>query len=289
MGRSRSHRALSASAVQTPSSGDRVAELEAQLRATQQELESARAAHQEDSAGFAQTLSRLTQSERSLSQTRAKLVEAEAKYEPLLAQLKALRELAESLSHDSAAGTEECAKLNEALHAAEARITDAESRVTSAQAREAAADARANELETRLAEAEARERDALIAAEEARDERAAVAAELEAVRSEQGDSGEARRQLAAAEARLDTLTHERVRLLELFASLEVLGREITHLTEQATPASPALPKVEAWLGRDVEAEHVRATLRPEGFSAPPQASRTWSTPEIVIDGMKVES
>lgn len=273
---SRSHRALSASALQAASSGDRVVELEAQLRATQAELERARATYQEDSAGFAQTLSRMTQSERSLSQTRAKLVEAEAKAEPLLAQLKELRELAESLSRDSAAGTEECAKLNEAVHAAEQRA--------------AAAEARASELETRLAEAEARERDALIAAEEARDERAAVAAELEAVRLDRGDSSEARRQLAAAEARLDTLTHERVRLLELFASLEVLGREITHLTQQATPESTALPKVEAWLGRDVEAEHVRATVRPEAFSAPPvQATRSWSTPEIVIDGVKIDS
>lgn len=283
MGRSRSHRALSANALQAPGSGNRVAELEAQLKATQLELEKARAAHQEDSAGFGQALARLTQSERALSQTRAKLVEAEAKAEGTSAQLRELRELAESLSKDSAAGTEECAKLNEILR-------DAEARVTAAQGRAAAADARALELETRLAEAEAREREALIAAEEARDERAAALAEIESLRLDQGDSGEARRQLAAAEARLDTLTHERVRLLDLFASLEVLGREITHLTQQATPDSPELPKVEAWLGRDVEAEHVRATVRPEAFVPPPaQASRTWSTPEIVIDGVKIDS
>lgn len=279
----------------------------------------------DESAGFEQTLVRLTQSERSLSQTRAKLVNAEAHTQQLEAkvcglteELRGLRELSQSLSRDSAAGTDECARLAESLHVAEARVVETEARAAAAEARAAAAEARAAEaeaqaaatatraaaadrraaelekhaaeLETRLAETEAREREALIAAEDARDERLATLAELDQLRQSRGESREVARQLAAAEARLDTLTHERVRLLELLASLEVLGREITQLTQQAAPDAPGLPRVEEWLGRDVEAEHVRATLRPEAFSAPPpQATRSWSTPEIVIDGIKLES
>jgi chromosome segregation ATPase len=261
----------------------------------------------DESAGFEQTLARLTQSERSLSQTRAKLVNAETQAEQLQAkvasltdELRELRELSQSLSRDSAAGTDECAKLAESLRAAETRLAEAEARSLASEARAAAAEARAAELETRLAEAEARERDALIAAEDARDEQAAARAELEQLARERSDvapwsrdsgsDNELARKLAASEARLDTLTHERTRLLELMSSLEVLGREITTLTQQATTDVPGLPKVEEWLGRDVEAEHVRATLRPEAFSAPPpQARRAWSTPEIMIDGIKLES
>jgi chromosome segregation ATPase len=184
----------------------------------------------QDTAGFEQTLVRLTQSERSLSQTRAKLVNAEAqaqelqgKVSGLTDELRELRELSQSLSRDSAAGTDECAKLAESLHLAEARAAEAE--------------ARAFELETRLAEAEAREREALIAAEDARDERLAALAELEQLRQGRSENSDTARKLAAAEARIDTLTHERVRHLELLSSLEVLGREIT----QPPPKHPACP------------------------------------------------
>jgi hypothetical protein len=72
----------------------------------------------------------------------------------------------------------------------------------------------------------------------------------------------------------------------------VLGREITHLTVQAASmqTSVELPKVEVWLGRDVEAEHVRATMRPDGMLAPPLPPRRASShPEIVIDGLKLNS
>lgn len=256
MGRTRSHRALSEAARAAGTAPDRAAELEAKLTAMEQELERSRLQHQEDSAGFAQALARLAQSERGLSQTKAKLVDAES------------------------------------------RAARAEARLVAAEAHRAAAEAQASELEARLLEVEAREREALIAAEDARDERAAAMAEVEqlkrqSLQREPGggandpESRELRRRLAAAEERVDTLSHERARLLELLASLEVLGREISHLTQQAVPVAAGLPKVEAWLGRDVEAEHVRATVRPEAFSAPPpQASRTWSTPELVIDGVK---
>jgi len=85
------------------------------------------------------------------------------------------------------------------------------------------------------------------------------------------------------------LTHERSRLLGLLASLDVLAREVAHLTAQAAPAGVSLPEVEGWLGRDVEAKHVRATVRPE-FSPPaPKPSRTRSAPELTVDGVKIES
>ena len=96
-------------------------------------------------------------------------------------------------------------------------------------------------------------------------------------------------EVAATAERNAVLTHERTRLLGLLASLEVLAREITQLTAQTATATGNLPKVEAWLGRDVEAEHVRATVRPEGMSVPaPKARRTLSAPEITVDGVKLE-
>jgi len=242
------------------SDAERIAELEARLYAAEDELKRAKQSHEEDSAGFSQGLSKLAHSERALSQTRAKLVDAEARGAALAQQLERalaelatvkadaernaaaalqqderraaelaeLRGLAESLSRDSAAGADECARLAEALR-----------------------------------EAEARERAALIAAEEARDDRAALQAEVDALKVRSASSLAGEERLAGLQERLDLLTHERSRLLELLASLDVLGREITHLTTQANPTSVALPQVESWLGRDVEAEHVRATLRPK--------------------------
>jgi len=258
--RSRSQQAVSVIPLPRRSDAERIAELEARLYAAEDALKRAKESHDEDSAGFAQGLSKLAHSERALSQTRAKLVDADArcvalerKVERALAELATvkadaeckaaaalerderrtaelaeLRRLAESLSRDSAAGADECARLAEALR-----------------------------------EAEERERVALLAAEDARDDRAALQAEVDALKVRSAPSPGGDERLAALQERLDLLTHERARLLELLASLDVLGREITHLTMQATPTSVALPQVESWLGRDVEAEHVRATLRPK--------------------------
>jgi hypothetical protein len=78
--------------------------------------------------------------------------------------------------------------------------------------------------------------------------------------------------------------------LGVLASLEVLAREITQLTAQAATATASLPEEEPWLGRDVEAKHARATVRPEGIAvSAPQASRVRSAPEILVDGVKLES
>lgn len=252
MARSGSHKAHRAPSVSTERGpalvkpDARIAELEAQLELAGKALQSQRSSYDEDSASFEKTLSRLAQSERSLSQTKARLVDVEAFARAEQARADGLAAELASLRATSAA---ELAAARESASAAEAR------------AQQAATLARA-----------------------ARFEQAANVAELEEL---QGKVEDLQAEVAAGEERNSVLSHERTRLLGLLASLEVLAREITHLTLQAATARPSLPKVEGWLGRDVEAEHIRATLRPQGFSAP--ASRSRSAPELVVDGVKLES
>ena len=237
-------------------SNTRIAELEAQLAAANQALQSQRSSYDEDSSSFEKTLSRLAQSERALSQTKARLVDAET-----LAQTERAR--AETLSAELAASRAR----------AEADV---------AAARESAS------------AAEAREQQAIAAARAARFGEAANGAELDEL---QGKVSElhaelARRQaeVAATEERNAILTHERTQLLGVLASLEVLAREITQLTTQATTVGASLPKVEAWLGRDVESKHVRATVRPEGLPAsPPKPSPAQTEPAPGADAVELES
>ena len=234
----------------------RIAALEAQLAAATQALQSQRSSYDEDSSSFEKTLLRLAQSERALSQTKARLVDAET-----LAQTERAR--AEALSGELAA--------SRAVAAAEV-----------AAARESAS------------AAEAREQQALAAARAARFGEAANAAELDELQGKVSDlhADLQRRQaeVAAAEERNAVLTHERTQLLGVLASLEVLAREITQLTTQATTVGASLPKVEAWLGRDFESKHARATVRPDGLPAsPPKPSRAQSEPALAVDAVEIES
>jgi chromosome segregation ATPase len=259
MGRSGSHKAKSsppsgASVRAAPEA--RIAELEAQLAVADQALKSQRSSYDEDATSFEKALARLAQSERSLSQTKARLVDTEA-------LVRTERARAETIS----------AELTAAKAAAAAEI---------ALARESAS------------AAEAREQQALAAARGARFGEAANAAELAELQGKvsalQIDLADCQAEVAAADERNAVLTHECTRLLSLLGSLGVLAREITHLTVQAATAEASLPKVEAWLGRDVESKHVRATVRPEAPSASMlKASRAPSAPEIVVDGVKLES
>jgi chromosome segregation ATPase len=276
MGRSGSHKAKSgpppdaigrrtasplSSPTRRPAPDARIADLEAQLASVEKALESQKSSYDEDTASFEKTLSRLAQSERSLSQTKARLVDAEA-----LARTEQAR--AEALSAELAA-----VKANAAAELALARQS--------------------------ASAVEAREQQALTLARAVRFEQAANLAELEELQGKVGglqadnerlksDLQDCRAEVAGAAERNTVLTHERTRLLDLLAALDVLAREVAHLTSQAAAAESHLPKVEGWLGRDVEAEHIRATLRPEGFSAPvPKPSRTPSAPEITVTGAKL--
>jgi chromosome segregation ATPase len=160
-----------------------------------------------------------------------------------------------------------------------ARLTQSERALSQAQAKVVRAEARAEQAEAEVKSLRTEASELHTAWTELSLNGATLQQALDACRSD----------LAAAESRVDVLTHERTRLLDVLASLEVLGREISQLTNQATAEGTSLPKGECWLGRDVEAEHVRATVRPEGMSAaPPKAPRTWSAPEIVVDGIKLE-
>jgi DNA repair exonuclease SbcCD ATPase subunit len=235
-----------------------------------------------------------TRSRRALS---ASTMESAATAVPRTAEeLTAELQRLQLVQHEDAASFAQTlarlAQSERALSQTKAKLVDAETRAVTAEARVSQAAAMAESAEAKLLEAEAREREALIAAQEASEEKAALLLEIAELKRGVRPSAaqDLSRELASAEQRIDVLTHERERLLELLSSLEVLGREITHLTTQASVNSPALPKAEVWLGRDLEAEHVRATMRPEGLSAPPRAAvRSWSTPEISIDGLKLES
>lgn len=304
MGRSGSHKAKSlppsdvigrgvASLSSTPKRPGvrpdaRVADLEAQLALTTRALQSQQSTYDEDSASFEKALSRLAQSERSLSQTKARLVDAEAlaraeqaRTEALSAELTALR----------ATAAAEIALAREGATAAEAREQQALAAARATRFELAATVAELEELQGKVSDLHAEH---ALHRSELTAERALCEVDLkEAVAHNErlkSDLLGCQAELAAAGERNAVLTHERTRLLGLLASLEVLAREIAHLTGQVGTATGNLPKVEAWLGRDVEAEHVRATMRPEGTSAPaPKASRTLSAPEITVDGIKLES
>jgi colicin import membrane protein len=239
-----------------PRPNARIAELEAQLATATQALQSQRSSYDEDSSSFEKTLSRLAQSERALSQTKARLVNAET-----LAQTEQARAdaLSAELAATRAAAAAELAAARESASAAEAREQQALAAARAARFGQAANGAELDELQGKVS---------------------GMHAELERCQAE----------VAAAEERNAVLTQERTQLLGVLASLEVLAREITQLTAQAATAGASLPKVEAWLGRDVESKHVRATVRPEGMlAAPPNPSRAPAAPDLVGDGVKLES
>jgi colicin import membrane protein len=272
MGQSGSHKAKSSllasysarGAAPLPSTGKgsaarpdaRIAALEAQLAAATQALQSQRSSYDEDSTSFEKTLSRLAQSERALSQTKARLVDAETLAQTERARADAL--LAE-LAASRATATAEIAAARESASAAEAREQQALAAARAARFGEAANGAELDELQGKVSD---------------------LHAHLERRQAE----------VAAAEERNAVLTHERTQLLGVLASLEVLAREITQLTAQATTVGASLPKVEAWLGRDVESKHARATVRPEGKPAsPPKQSRAQLEPAPVLDTLELES
>jgi ABC-type transporter Mla subunit MlaD len=167
------------SAAQTRPAADyrRIGEIRGQLAEALEALARQQQESEENATSFAQVMARLAHSERTLGQTKTKLMAAEERVEKSdarvaslsqqlsrveaqvreqgttfeleaqqeleravrealekpAAELSALRELAESLSRDSAAGTAECARLNEHWKAAEAREQDALARALEAE------------------------------------------------------------------------------------------------------------------------------------------------------------
>jgi chromosome segregation ATPase len=294
MGQSGSHKATSGRSLNAigrgtaPLADPRVVDLEAQLELATRALQSQRSSYDEDSASFEKTLSRLAQSERALSQTKARLVDAEALARAEQARTEALAAELAALKANAAA---EIALAKESTTAAEAREQQALAAARAARFELAANVAELEELQGKVSDLHAEHalrQSELIA------ERALCETDLREVMAHNGrlksELQDCQAEVAAAEERNAVLTHERKRLSGLLGSLEVLSREITHLTAQATTATENLPKVEAWLGRDVAAEHVRATMRPQCTQAPAaKAPRSQSAPEIMVDGVKLES
>jgi chromosome segregation ATPase len=281
MGRSGSYKAKSSSplgssvrgAAPSPSARNgmtgrpdpRIAELETQLAAAAQALQSQRSSYDEDSSSFEKTLSRLAQSERSLSQTKARLVDAETLARTEQARAEAL---SAELAASKATAAAEIAGAREGASAAEAREQQALAAARAARFGEAANSAELDELQGKLSDLHAQHAELVSRHTELTTERSRFEVEIREARAHhertQRELEHCQAEVAAAEERNAELTHERTRLSGVLASLEVLAREITQLTAQSATATTSLPEVEAWLGRDVEAKHARATVRPEG-------------------------
>jgi chromosome segregation ATPase len=308
------------SAVQPRPTPDpqRTAAIERQLAAALEALARQQQESEENATSFAQLMARLAHSERTLGQTKTKLMAAEERVEKSearvasfsqqlsqvearvreqrttferdaqeererfvclsnerSAELKALRDLAESLSRDSAAGTAECARLNEQWRAAEEREQAALQR---------ALDAESNQLSslTELSESKRREGDLTercAQLERARDLALASLASLQATLTErEAEHARDQRELASAD-------QERAGFIGILAAIEALGREITDVGFHARTAAETRSKIKA-----EEADADRTTLRPE--PAPklvPRSLRSSTAPEITVDGVRLDS
>jgi chromosome segregation ATPase len=203
----------------------------------------------------------LTQSLETLNaQNEAKTRELEDAHESTsraLAQEKALRDLAESLSRDSAAGAAECARLSEHWKAAQEREQHALSRALAA--------------ETALVEQRAE-------LEQARDTALAGLVRAQATLAErEAERARDQRELASAD-------QERARFIGILGAIEVLGREIAEVGFQARTAAETRSKLKA---EEMDAD--RTTLRPEPPPKPaPRSLRSSTAPEITVDGVRLD-
>jgi chromosome segregation ATPase len=175
------------------------------------------------------------------------------------AQHQELRALAESLSRDSAAGADECARLAESLRLAEERKAGA------------------------LAEAESLG-DELAAALTQLAETRSKLAELEMERATLGEKVEQERvELEVAKRAANSANEDRRQLIQLLGVVETMAHRIARTTLQARAARADDSDQQA----TSETEEDRATLRPA--AAPPsdalRGSRRSSAPEISIDGV----
>jgi len=130
----------------------RFAELEAQLALATQALQRQQSSYDEDSASFEKALSRLAQSERLLSQTKARLVDAEALARAEQARAEALSAELAALKATTAA---EIALARESAAAAEAREQQALATARAARFEQAANLAELEELQGKLSDLQA--------------------------------------------------------------------------------------------------------------------------------------
>jgi chromosome segregation ATPase len=245
----------------------RVAELEAERNALatslaelRQELEAANGRELE-----AQRLLVVSTAEKV-----AKDEELEAAHEwtsRALAQEKALRDLAESLSRDLAAGADECAKLQENYQAAELREQQAVVRALEAESAYASSLVEIAEWKTLAAELGAQK---VVLEQELEHERAV----LRQLRTKLNDGEQ---ELTHTRERLEDAEHERERFLAIIERVAALSHEILEVGLEARTLTH-------------EPEHERVTLvpgRPTGPAPRPQTDST--APEILVDGVELGS
>jgi hypothetical protein len=193
------------------------------------------------------------------AELRSQLEASAQRAEQSAAQHQELRALAESLSRDSAAGAQECARLTEINKLAEER----EARAL------AEAQALGDELATALAQlAETR----------------AALAELEVKTTTLGETLEkVRGELEVARQAASSANEDRRQLIQLLGVVETMAHRIARTTLQARAAraEDTEPQVAT------ETEEDRATLKPEAAPASEalRSLRRSTAPEILIDGV----
>jgi hypothetical protein len=187
---------------------------------------------------------------------------------------KALRELAESMSRDSADGAAECARLNEHWKEAEEREQRALARALNAESEHASS-------LTELSESKRREAELIEQRAELQQARDAALASLVSSQATVA-ACEARR--ALDQQALASADDERARFIGVLSALEVLGREIASVGFQARKSGETRSKSTP---EDSEAD--RTTLKPgPATKLAPRRQPSSTAPEITVDGVRLD-
>ena len=220
---------------------------------------------------------RLLETLRAESEAKSQALElANERASRALAQENSLREMAESLSHDSAAGAAECARLAESCNAAEEREHTALACALEAHSEREAVVAELAELGRREARVTIRSN----ALELERNQALLDLASLQTAHTER------EAQLAAAEAELAGAAKERARFIGIFGALEMLGRQIAEVGFRARAEAETRSGTEHG---EPDSEPQCITLKPgPPPKHAPRSLRVSTAPEILIDGVRLE-
>lgn len=325
------------STAKVPPRAADTAELEGQLAQALEALARQKQESEENATSFAQAMARLSHSERTLGQTKARLMDAnergekgEARVAALseqlnlhgveisrlqqaleaaqareleqgllletlraqnetkareledahewksraVAQERALRDLAESLSRDSADGAAECARLDEHCKAAEEREQRAIERALQAESAHSSA-------VTELSESRRREAELLVQCAELQQARDAAQVSLAGA---QASIAEREVERALAQQELASADQERARFIGILGALEVLGREIVEVGFHARKAAETRSNVQF-----AQSECDRPTLKPEPAPKLARSLRSSTAPEITVDGVRLDA
>ncbi|HYQ04889.1 MAG TPA: hypothetical protein VER96_39710 [Polyangiaceae bacterium] len=302
--------------MRLPPQQRRVLELERQLADAQAALARQQRESEENATSFSQAMARLSHSERTLGQTKAKLMDVEERLQKseahgatLTQQLNLNEEEITRLEHELEAAQVREFEQNQSIKALRAQSEAKARELAVAQEGSAEGVAECARLTEDLKAAEEREQRGLGRALNAEAEHTSTVTELQESKRRQAELTEqhaelkqacdaaqhslasARTTLAELEAErslaqqeLASTDHERARIIGILAALEALGREIVEVGSQARKATETRTKL---MPEDTESE--RVTLKPAPASKrTPKRSRSSAGPEITIDGVRLD-